>query len=109
MARHTPKSIAVGATYIDPADCGSTIMWKVVDNGYEGASYDCAINLTDCSRLITWHCECDDSGIKKIENAIKTLQEALKATKAGKVLQDNKVAREKEEEKLKSTKEKKKS
>ena len=102
--RYTPKTYDQGISFLDPSSCGSTIAWRVVDSGWEGKSFECSVQLTDCTKMIIWNVECDDNGIKKIENAITVLQEALDAIKIGKEKQDAKIAKEEKEKKRKKKK-----
>jgi hypothetical protein len=101
------KLISQGLMYIDATDCGSTIAWRVADSGWEGKSNDCSVQLTDCSRMIVWHVECDKRGVKKLENAIACLQDALSATIKTMHIQDKKIAQEEKEKKRLEKKKKK--
>jgi hypothetical protein len=74
------KLIAQGGMFIDPADCGSTIMYKVVDDTH---NIDMNINITDCNRMICWYFNADEAGIKKVENAIRVLEEAKRGLLRG--------------------------
>lgn len=75
---HTPVVYATRGDYIDAANCGSLIAYRIYKASYEGF---CAhIELTDCNRKIEW----DFSGgtpksfqrnIWKIEAAIAILKE----------------------------------
>jgi hypothetical protein len=96
-----PKVFDQGLSFLDPSECGSTIAWRVSDSGWEGDSIDCSVQLTDCGKLITWSIECNDQGIKKLQNAIETLQAALHAVEIGKILQEKKIAKEEKAKKKK--------
>ncbi len=75
MSKRRPKKChGQGAVFIDPVDCGSSIRWKVVDDGYgKQPRPTCEIALTDCNRSISWYQDCDEDGIAKINKAIKVL------------------------------------
>jgi hypothetical protein len=58
------------SVHIAPLDCGSTVSYRLSYHGYFTADID----LSDCSRKITWSFGRQQHDIEKIDNAIKALQ-----------------------------------
>ena len=96
-----------GGGFIAPAECGSTIMFSTVDSGYEGDSIETTIQLTDCSRMISWNFPCSTAGIAKIDKAIKILQDAREASFKGSAELVVKLKKEAVEERRKARENKK--
>jgi hypothetical protein len=66
------KLYASAISYLDPADCGSSVGFRI---HLEGTSYlEAVVNLSDCSRTVSWYLN-SDSAIQKIDTAIRILQE----------------------------------
>lgn len=66
--------------YIDPADCGSAVGFRVndeLDDDKEYSSIDVTVDLSDCHRDIHWTFWIDEENhpLEKIDNAIAVLQE----------------------------------
>lgn len=62
--------VAAASTYIDPADCDSTISYKVV----RGSRLWGSVQLSDCNRKIDWFFRNDKTSLSKIDRAIEALQ-----------------------------------
>ena len=72
-----PKVLATKVEFIEPLNCGSTVGYKIIDDDYEDHSYfSSSIQLTDCSRMISWDVSVDSNGVAKLDNAIRILTEA---------------------------------
>lgn len=76
-------SIAAASTHIDPANCGSTVSWRVYEN-YERLNGE--VDIADCSHKISWQIDEheDTFGLEKIDAAIAALMEFRKAFAAAK-------------------------
>jgi hypothetical protein len=77
-----PKIVhATGAKYIDPVDSSSLVSYRIISASY----FEASIELTDCSRKITWAFNAGAEGIEKVDSAISILsefrKELLKASK----------------------------
>jgi hypothetical protein len=82
--------IAASIDYIDPADCGSTVGYKLLtsttySSGKSLPSFYGEIDLTDCSRKICWQFNNNEHALEKINHAITMLtnfkKEFVKAQK----------------------------
>jgi hypothetical protein len=98
------KVIAEDIAYLDPAKCGSTVGYYITINEDEDyLSVNGVVDLTDCSRKITWNFgKYDSTGPEKIDKAIQLLMDFRKEyTKALETVEKTKA-------KLKAKKEKEK-
>lgn len=79
---------ASSGVFLDIASCGSSIRWgvevheSVSKKGERSLSAETQVNLTDCSRAITWsdsiYCHSDEgfnTQLKKVDAAIMALRE----------------------------------
>lgn len=83
-----PILVAEGGGFISVSDCGSTILYSVQNSkDYAGADFSGSVQLTDCSRMISWGFSCDESGIAKIDKTIANFQKFRVALQKGMKLQ----------------------
>ena len=103
MKDKKPNILTQGGGYIDPSCCGSTILFNVQNTfDYKGARYYGNIQLTDCSRMISWTIDCDEDGLRKLDLAIRHLQEVRKGVLEGikqNAILEKQEAKEKEKKK----------
>lgn len=69
MKRLAAKVYASRVEYVDPADCGSTIGYRIHGRRYLSAD----VELSDCNRMINWYFNNEDGGLAKIDRAIEIL------------------------------------
>lgn len=73
--RRKPSVIVATPNFIDPADCNSTVSYKII-NGRRGYVWGSVV-LSDCNRSIEWYFSAGTSrggSTEKIDNAIQALQ-----------------------------------
>jgi len=70
--RKPRKIYATNSKYIDPFDCSSKVSYKVLGHGlYMNGE----VELSECTRSITWYFTNDSDAVQKIDNAIKELMD----------------------------------
>ena len=71
-----PKLLANGGSFIDAGHCGSTVMYRVHDGDYSESYVDieATVQLTDCTRMITWNFDFEDGGLSKIDEVINIMK-----------------------------------
>jgi hypothetical protein len=96
------KLIGEGCVFVDPCSAGSMVAYRLTK---EGEYFYGHVNITDCSRMVSWDIDCGEGGVRKLQNAIKILKEALvdtkKARKLFKIEEAKRIAKEKKKKKKK--------
>lgn len=87
MSKTTNLLEAHGARFLDPANVGSSVRWKVTVEQYPKGHVrmEGELSLSDCSRIITWSAYDNDQLLVKVQGAIaelKTMEKALKKAAA---------------------------